>query len=236
MTLIFDSNNSSRLAAQVILILLALTVSTSCLCAQGSAPKPPGEVLREFRKMDEEGGRLTTEGWYRAASFFVKPAPLPRYRILHVIKDEEIDAHPPITGSRSQVWTSYDKVGQIDAEGRFTSLVVPSLLDASGQLRKRPWGDESYGPAQYRTPYDLVLTEGHWEFTPDHNELREVGGDPQWRIVGEWRTPMVTVQTAIRYLTRLHDESSSSVIKRNAKKSIADIQRLVNREKSNAKP
>jgi hypothetical protein len=69
----FDSHSVSRLAAQVILIMLSLAVNPSELHAQKPAPKPPKEVLREFRKMDSEGGRLTTDGWYRAARFLPSP-------------------------------------------------------------------------------------------------------------------------------------------------------------------
>jgi hypothetical protein len=145
-------------------------------------------------------------------------------------------ADSAIHGDRTQVWISLDELGQIDSEGRFTTMVTPSLLAPSGELRSKPWGQEQHGPASFQAVYEFALTNTHWEFTPNHGELREVRGAPEWRIEGALVIPTVTVQTAIRYLTRLHDESSSSVIKRNAKKSIAEIQRLVNREKSNAKP
>jgi len=186
--------------------------------------------------MDSEGGRLTTNGWYRAARYFVKPPLLPRYRIVEVIKNETIEEHPRIIGNRTEVYTRFDFLGQIDSAGRFTSLVAPSLLDSSGHYRKKPWGPELHGPAYFSAVYELVLTDTHWEFAPGHKDLQEVRGAPEWRIEGAWRTPAVTVPAAIQYLTRLHDESGSEVIKRNATKSIADLQRLVNRKRSNARP
>jgi len=236
MRLYFDYNNAGRLPTQVILMLISMAVSPIELPAQGPAPKPPGEVLRAFRKMDSEGGRLTTNGWYRAARYFVKPASPPRYRIVQVIKNETIEDHPRIIGNRTKVWTSRDDLGQIDSAGRFTTLVSPSLLDSSGHLRKKPWGPEIHGPAYFAAVYELVLTDTHWEFTPGHKDLREVRGAPEWRIEGAWRTPAVTVQAAIQYLTRLHDESGSEVIKRNATKSIADLQRLASRKRDYARP
>lgn len=236
MRLYFGHNNACRLPTQVVLMLISMAISPIDLPAQGPAPKPPGEVLRAFRKLDSEGGRLTTNGWYRAARYFVKPVPPPRYRIVEVIKNETIEEHPRIIGNRTKVHTRFDSLGQIDSGGRFTSLVVPSLLDPSGQLTKKPWGPEIHGPAYFGAVYELVLTDTHWEFTPGRNDLREVRGAPEWRIEGAWRVPAVTVQAAILYLTRLHDESGSEVMKRNATKSIADLQRLASRKRDWQRP
>jgi len=235
MRLYFDHNNAGRLPAQMILILISMAVGPTELPAQGPAPKPPGEVLKAYRKMDSEGGRLTTSGWYRAARYFVKPASPPRYRIVRVIESEAIEEHPRIIGNRTKVSIRCSAVGQIDPAGRFTSLVAPSLLDSSGHLRK-PGGPEIHGPAPLGREYELVLTDTHWEFTPGHKDLQEVRGAPEWRIEAFEPYPLVTVQAAIRYLTRLHDESGSEVIKRNATKSIADLQRLASRKRDWQRP
>ncbi|HPT29006.1 MAG TPA: hypothetical protein PLZ95_21475, partial [Bryobacteraceae bacterium] len=183
-----------------------------------------------------EGGRLTTNGWYRAARFFVKPPSQPRYRIVVVMGGEVIEEHPRIIGNRTKVGLRRDELGQIDSAGRFTSLVAPSLLDSSGHYRKKPWGPELHGPVYVGGHYELVLTDTHWEFTPGREDLREVRGAPEWRIENFDIHPLVTVQAAIRYLTRLHDESSSEVTKRNTEKSIAALRRLLNRKRTNAMP
>ena len=132
MRLYFDCDNASHLLAQAILMLIFVAVAPIELSAQGPAPKPPGEVVRAYRKMDSEGGRLTTNGWYRAARFFVKPPSQPRYRIVVVMGGEVIEEHPRIIGNRTKVGLRRDELGQIDSAGRFTSLVAPSLLDSSG--------------------------------------------------------------------------------------------------------
>jgi hypothetical protein len=168
-------------------------------------------------------------------SFFAKSAPLPRYRVVEVIEEETIH-EPDINGNRATIRTGMEMLGQIDPSGRFTTQIAPSLLDPSGELHKKPPEMVAYGPTHWSAVFDFVLTDTHWEFTPDGKDLREVRGAPEWRIVGQWRATRVTVPVAIRYLTRLHDETSSEVIKRNAKKSIADIQRLANRARPNAKP
>jgi hypothetical protein len=231
----FDSHSISRLAAQVILMLLALALNPSELRAQKPAPKPPKEVLREFRKMDSEGGRLTINGWYRAAHYFTKSALVPRNRVVEILGEETI-SEAAINGERATIVVRTEMLGQIDPSGRFKNQIVPSLLDPSGELHKKPFGLVIYGPTHSSATYDFVLTDTHWEFTPDGKDLREVRGALEWKIVGLWRASIVTVPVAIGYLTRLHDETSSEVIKRNAKKSIADIQRLANRARPNAKP
>jgi hypothetical protein len=83
------------------------------------------------------------------------------------------------------------------------------------------------GPAPLGRPYDLVLTDTHWEFGPQGEGLREVKGSPEWRIETFEFEPWVTVEVAIRYLTRLRDESSSGMMKSNADKSIAILRRLL---------
>jgi hypothetical protein len=75
-------------------------------------------------------------------------------------------------------------------------------------------------------PYDLVLTATHWEFGPNLEGPREVKGPPEWRIETFEIEPWVTIEAAIRYLTRLRDESSSGITKRNADESIATFRRL----------
>jgi hypothetical protein len=53
-----------------------------------------------------------------------------------------------------------------------------------------------------------------------------VKGPPEWRIETFEIEPWVTIEAAIRYLTRLRDESSSGITKRNADESIATFRRL----------
>jgi hypothetical protein len=99
-------------------------------------PKSPREVLEAYRKMDEEGGRLTASGWDKAAKFFVKPSPAPRYHVLEVIGGERIeDGFPWPKGAtkRVRIDVLVDARGQIDSSGHFTSVLDPSLIDPSGR-------------------------------------------------------------------------------------------------------
>ena len=56
--------------------------------------------------------------------------------------------------------------------------------------------------------------------------LEKSGQPAEWRIAGEIWTPHVTIAVAIRYLTKLRNETSNAVIKANAQKSIAALSRV----------
>jgi hypothetical protein len=213
-----------------VLVLSLLSAIPALISAQGaSAPKSPKEVLQAYRRMDTAGERLTASGWYRASRFFVKPGRPPKRYVLAVTDGERVtDPDPWFKGgkNRVQILVVCSQVGQIDSWGHFTSVVLPNLIDPSGHLARQPVTPEMYGPAPVFRIYDLVLTDAHWEFTPERENLREVKGPPEWRIETFEFEPCVTIEVAIRYLTRVRDESSSEIIKRNANKSIATLRRL----------
>lgn len=222
--------NISRAPILRILILsLSITIPGELFAQGASVPKSPREVLQAYRKMDSEGERLTTSGWYRASRFFVKPERPPHRKIVEVIEAEAIEDHPRTIGNRARVWLNCSAVGQIDSSGRFTSLISPSLLSPSGQPLRQPAGAEIRGPAPLGREYDLVLTDTYWEFTAARDSLRESKGPPEWRIETFEFEQWVTIETAIRYLTGLRDESSSELTRRNAETSIAALRRLLKR-------
>jgi hypothetical protein len=211
-------------------MLSLLSLSPTTTSAQGlTAPKSPKEVLQAYRKMDADGERLTASGWYRASRFFVKPGRPPQHTVVAVMDGERVtDPDPRFKGDkRAELSVVCSALGQIDSSGRFTSVVAPQLIDPSGRLLMQPAAPGISGPAPLGRPYDLVLTDTHWEFGPQGEGLREVKGSPEWRIETFEFEPWVTVEVAIRYLTRLRDESSSGMMKSNADKSIAILRRLL---------
>jgi hypothetical protein len=211
-----------------VLALSLFIIDLAPMPAQTSAPpRPPRDVLEAYRKMDEQGGRLTAAGWYRASKFFVKPSRTPRRYVLEVIAGERIWDRPSPQGSnRVRIDADCDALGQIDSSGRFTSVLDPVLIDPTGRPVTRPIHARLYGPVPIAQIYYLVRTDTHWEFGPNREGLKEVKGPPEWRIETFEFEPVVTIETAIRYLTKLRDESSSEVIKRNADKSIATLRHL----------
>ncbi|MGO9010157.1 MAG: hypothetical protein ACLQPN_08640 [Bryobacteraceae bacterium] len=208
----------------VVLMLSLFFVGPTRIPAQGADyPKSPMDVLKAYRKMDSEGERLTPEGWYRASKFFIKPERPPQKIVMYVTDGERITGpNPWIEGDKkTEIELVCSAEGQIDSSGLFTSLLSPGLA-----YPPRPRGSQSHGPAPTVRPYDLVLTDTHWEFGPNLEDPREVKGSLEWRIEAFEIEPWVTIETAIRYLTRLRDGSSSETIKKNADKSIATLRRV----------
>ena len=206
------------------LATVLLSVGSTPTSAQAPAnPKSPREVLEAYRRMDAEGERLTPGGWYRASKYFVKPERPPLHIVMYIMDGERFTdpSRRFKENSKADDQLICSAIGQIDSLGRFTSLLSPGLA-----YPPRPGDQQSRGPAPIVRPYDLVLTATHWEFGPNLEGPREVKGPPEWRIETFEIEPWVTIEAAIRYLTRLRDESSSGITKRNADESIATLRRL----------
>jgi hypothetical protein len=223
---LYDEHSIARLGS---VLALGLFSASPTLSAQTSTlPKSPREVLEAYRKIDEEGGRLTASGWAKAAKFFVKPERPPRHYVLEVIGGERIeDGFPLATGAtRVRIDVAVDARGQIDSSGRFTSVLDPSLIDPSGRPLTGPIHPRLRGPLPIAEIYYLVLTNSYWEVRPNGGGPREVKGSPEWRLETFAFEPSVTIKAAIRYLTKLRDESSSEVTRGNADKSITTLRHL----------
>jgi hypothetical protein len=207
--------------------LSLFAVNLALVRAQSSSPpKSSVQVLEEFRKLDRDGGRLTESGWYAAARFFVKPGRPrpPQPYVLEVIANEMVDNAPnpwvKLGDNRVEVGSNLDALGQIDSLGRFTSVIQTSLLVPFGPpVAQR-------GPVQFVVMWRLVLTDTYWEFGPNREGPREVKGPLEWRIEECPFEPRVSIDAAIRYLTKLRDELAGAAVRANAEKSIADLGRL----------
>ena len=209
---------------------LLFAVAVAPTSAQNDFPsKSAKEVFESYRKMDAEGARLTTKGWYEASGYFVKPGREPQRIAVAVIDAGERIADPPVHkgDTRLEFWSRCGALGQIDPSGRFTSVTLPFLIDPSGHLVENPEGQVLHGPHLMDRVHELVLTDTHWEFAgANHKELRQVTGQPEWRIETFEFEPLITIDAAIRYLTSLRDSSRSLAIKANADKSIVALRRL----------
>lgn len=209
-------------------LVLAFVIARPCLTPAQSAAEPesPKAVIEAYQKMDETGERLTDSGWYSSSRYFVHPERPPRRRALNVMLHVQGVTDATVKGKRAivQVWCTC--AGQIDPSGRFTSVIGPGLLDETGNLRKEPPPQVAHGPAMCFRRYELVLTDRFWEFGPNHEGPHEIKGPPQWKVEGFEYEPWVTIDAANRYLARLRDSSKSETIRRNAERSIAELQHL----------
>lgn len=208
------------------ILTLGLGPFAGLIIAQNpSPPKGPKEILQQYRRMDADGERLTINGWYAGARFFVKPDRPPQHRAILVMDDERVD-DPKIDGTRARVQVICSAVGQIDSSGRFSTVVAPYFLDTSGNLIRKPPPEVVHGPAVLFRMYDLILTDTHWEYGPERSGLRQVHGPPEWKIEGFEYEPWVRIGVAIRYLNKWHEESNG-VERNNTDKSLSALRHLL---------
>ncbi len=199
------------------------------LFAQNQTSRSSLEVVQAFRKMDSAGGRLTDSGWYKASPFFVKPSKLLGQPTIMVIAQKEgiyQNTYFKDGPNKQQIDVDCGALGQIDAAGRFTFVISPSLIDPEGLPFNKLEPPFMHGPFRFIDHYVMVLTDTQWEFDPNEKKLKEIKGSPEWRIETFRFQPWVTMDVAIRYLTKLRDETSSATIKRNASQSIATIRNI----------
>ncbi len=191
-------------------LAFVLALGATLVSAEAQAPtrppKSPKDVVEDYFQFEVSGGRLTTEGWYKAANFFVRPIPPPQNKKIFVIdKDFSVWDRPmEIKGTTARVTVGIEPEGRLDS----TLHLVPSGLTPKAGI----W-------------YDLVLTDKHWEL--GHNgQTREVTGPLEWRIKQCEPAIWITVDTAIRYVTEMRDKTTAPVIKKNADATLAKLKAL----------
>jgi|HubBroStandDraft_1064217.scaffolds.fasta_scaffold09893_4 hypothetical protein len=191
----------SPVAKTLVVILIFCTLA----CTQSAMPvQSPKEVVEAYRRMDANGERLRADGWKKGNAFFLNPGSPPRARVVGVMTGEVV-GQAKVDGINAEVWTEFDFVGKVDPTGRFS----------------RPGGSPTLkGPIASRRKYSLVLTAQH--VYPDAKG-QTTSGASEWKIKDFEPNSMVTVEVAIRYLERLRDKTSRDEIKRNAERSIKEL-------------
>lgn len=200
---------------KLIAVVICACAVTSCLAEEAPSLGTPKEVVARFSKMEAQGGRLSPEGWSQGAVFFVKPASFQK-RTTMLIIDDVILGQTKINGGQAEVWAEYLAFGKLDWVGRFNSTV--GFAGGSSQYPVK-------GPTKFREPYKLKLSSEHWDLAND-GTLKAANGPAEWRIDPFQPEPRISIETAIRYLITLRDKTTDAVIKKNAQRSIAALQRL----------
>jgi hypothetical protein len=168
----------------------------------------PKEIVQEFWKMEMGGGRLSTDGWNRAAVFFVHTSPPPQDKVVTVtVAGSNVD-ETARTGSKAEVYLECTEAGRIDSMLRFKPSAHYSLAD------------------KMMCKYSLTFTDKHWERGLNGGALREVTGQPEWRITEEPTELRISVATAVRYVTEMRGKTKDPAIQKNADEALAGLSRF----------
>ena len=112
---------------------------------------------------------------------------------------------PIINGNSAQVTIGVRSLGKIDSSLQY--------LRPDGSAVKEGVG------------YHLLLSAKHWEFGGDGTTLKEVTGVPEWRIDRAGTKIFLTLDTARRYLSEARDKTTDPLIRRNADRALAALNR-----------
>ncbi len=196
-------------------LIIGLVPPVLGLVALAQAPpaqlQSPTQVVGEYMKLEAEGGRLTTEGWYKAGAFFVQPPTLPQNKKIEVIGGDYSVSQKPLVvkGDTATVTVDIEDEAGLDSN---LSLVQPIA-----------------GTIKSGLAFNLVLTNKYWELGDD-GKLKQVIGPPQWKIADAWTTVWISVDTAIRYVTDMRSRTTDPIVKKNADKTIASLLPFKNKE------
>jgi len=174
----------------------------------------PTDVIKEYWKMETNGGRLTPDGWYRATAFFIRSNIPPATLLLHVVRDSTLDTFEVTarTDDWAEVTVNTDEIGQLDRSLRLK--ISPRVGPHGVEILRGPY-----------IPFHVVLTSKHWEFRPDGTLAPEIKGPAQWRIDCTENELWVNEATAVRYVTDARDKTTDPVVKKNADDTLAKLRK-----------
>jgi hypothetical protein len=172
-----------------------------------TAPESPLKVAQLFVRL--ESGSLPDQ-WGELTSYFVE-TPKPQWNhvqvvdVLAVYMDMDGQTHEGM----SQVAISVLPLGELDSSLRLSNYKMFRLP-----------GNNSACKCDNYLGFTLVLSDKHWQIAAD-GTVKELDGPFAWRIEDTLFGPIITLNTAIRYVSQTRDKSTDPIIRKNAAKTLA---------------
>jgi hypothetical protein len=168
--------------------------------------KSPSEVAHRFLRL--ESGLLPDQ-WGRLSDFFAQ-TPKPQWDKVHIV--DVVDMSIDTKGNSSHVSLSTNSLGELDSSLRLSDyppmrlpLVVPSLSAC--------YGDDYFEFSLSLTGKQSVITQSE--------AARQVDRPLAWRIEDTSFEPLITLDTAMRYLSQVRKKTTDAAIKRNAARALS---------------
>jgi hypothetical protein len=180
-----------------------------------AASPSPIDVIKEYWKMETNGGRLTSDVWYRATAFFIRSHIRPPTLTLHVVRDSSLDTFEITarTDTWAEVTLNTNEIGLLDHSLRLK--ILPRVGPHGLELLRGPY-----------IPFHVVLTTRHWEFRPDGTLGSEITSSPQWLLDCTENEFWVNKAAAVRYVTDARNTTADPAIKKNADDTLATLAKL----------
>jgi hypothetical protein len=115
-------------------------------------------------------------------------------------------------GDSAKVTVSTNALGVLDASLRLSNY--PSMrLPLDVPSASACFGDFRFG-------FSMLLSNKHWETAAD-GTVKELEGPLAWRVEDTHFTPLITLDTAIRYVRQAGEATTDHVVKMNATRTLA---------------
>jgi len=194
-------------------LALVVALGTITLWAQsqsardlaGRAKESPLETARRFVRL--ESGLLPNQ-WSELTNFFIE-TPKPQWNKVHVI--DVVDIGIGTSGDISDVSISTNSLGELDSSlrlSKYTSMRLPPESASASAC----YGDDYFG-------FNLLLSDKHWTIAAD-GSAKQLNGPLSWRIEDPSFEPLITLNTAIRYVRQMSAKSTDPVVRMNAAKTL----------------
>lgn len=167
------------------------------------AKETPSVIAHRFVGLESV---LLPDEWSKVADFFVS-TPKPQWDKVHIV--DIVGTGVDINGDSAEVDVSTNLLGDLDAS-LLLSNYPPGRLSPGGP--SACYGDDRYG-------FSLLLSDNQWEVAKD-GVVKQSEVPLAWRIEDTSFEPLITLDTAIRYVRQARERSADPAVNRNAAKTL----------------
>jgi hypothetical protein len=175
----------------------------------GTVQESPSDVAKQFIALES---RLIPAQWDEVEKFFAE-TPKPQWDHANIV--DIVGTGVAASEDSAEAEVSTNSLGELDLSMRLSNY--PSFRQPlDGSSASACFGDDKFG-------FMLLLSRKHWKIAKD-GTVKESDGPLAWRVEYTSFQPLITLDTAIRYVTRMRDETSDPAVKTNAAKTLRILQ------------